>query len=301
MNRVRPAAHRRGFTLIEAGALVVLTAAGAAMGLSAQPLERARNSARQIKDSTQIRALLQANLIFAQQNNERFPMPGEIDRNDTTVKATAAEKNTTANIFSMHLWNGMISPEVCVSPAENNPNIAVANSYEFTNPTGAVKPAEALWDPKFSADFTGGKTGHVSYAHQMLFGERLKGAWMNTFSSTTPVYSTRGPEMTAVRTEGDLAWPTYAKAKSNTFSFFLPHGSWSGNVGFADAHVEFIPEYLAPGRVVETAATYPTAEGVKKPDMAFFDEPDDPTSVNNFLSIFVKAGAKREDFKAIWD
>ena len=42
----------------------------------------------------------------------------------------------------------------------------------YDAPKAAVNPANALWDPAFNADFTGGKTGNDSYAHVQPAGAR---------------------------------------------------------------------------------------------------------------------------------
>lgn len=290
---------RPAFTLIEVAALSVVGAVGLAMS---QPnLSAARSSARQIKDATQIRGIGMSLTMWAQHNRDEYVRPSKVDRDDATARGPAATKDTTAAVFSILIWNGFISPELCVSPVENNPNIKVDEDYQLSNPKGAPKPAEALWDPAFSADFTGGNTGNVSYAHQMIYGERLK-EWANTFNAIKPVLANRGPEVTAAEyMPGDLVKPTLASPNSNTFTFFKDKGAWSGHVLFNDCHVEFIAKLITPGQPIATAATYVSGEGKKHPDIAFFDEPDDPVSANNYFSLFITAGAARGDFKAIWD
>lgn len=300
MNTAHTAVRSRpAFTLVEAAALSIVAAAGLAMSQPAT--SRARDSARQIKDATQIRGIGMALAIWAQQNRDEYIRPSRVDRDDTTVMGPAATKDTTAAVFSIMIWNGFISPELCVSPVENNPSIRVCDRYQNAHPRGAPKPAEAMWDPAFSADFTGGNTGNVSYAHQMLFGERLK-EWSATFNAMKPVLANRGPQVSSAEyLPDDLVKPTLATTDSNTFKFFREKGAWSGNVLFNDAHVEFVAKLITPGQPIATAARYEGANKTPKPDIAFFDEPDDPVSANNYFSLFITAGAARGDFKAIWD
>ncbi|MBL8990828.1 MAG: hypothetical protein JNJ48_04520 [Phycisphaerae bacterium] len=250
-------------------------------------------------------------MIWAQMNREVYVLPSQVDKADATVADKGRAKDTTANILSILAWNGSISPELCVSPLENNPKIKAHGGYAYTDPASAVKPAEALWDPSFNADFTGDKSAHNSYAHLQPSGE-LNGAkpmessgrvarWGNTFVASDPIVSTRGAKITSVRLDGEDAWPVFDNEKSNAFSFYRPGGAWSGNVAFNDGRVEFLERYLAPGAAVKTAARYKTKEGAARPDMAFFDEPDDANGSNNFLGIFTKAGVKPSEFASIWD
>jgi hypothetical protein len=301
----------RGFAIADALALVAVSGVLAALGLatSGQPgsLTGARQSARQLKDSTHIRQLMQSMITWSINNKDQYPLPSVLDRRDKTVKAAAVSKNHTANIMSIMIWNGSISPELTISPLENNKNIEADADYALASPKAAAVPADALWDPAFSADFTAkAAKGNVSYAHLQYAGGR-KSRWANTFNSDEAVISNRGPEITAVTVHDEFtATPSYADANSNTFKFYTPAGAWSGNVGFNDAHVEFVKDHFRPGAKVTTGAFYlvkdkDTGKNKKLPDMSFFDEPDDAASTNNFLGIFTTAGEKPAEYKAIWD
>ena len=308
MNVQKPTGQR-GFALVDAIAVIGVAGilAGAIATTKPGPLASARQSARQLKDSTQLRAILQSCVIWATNNKDLYPLPSVLDVQNLTVKDVGKAKDHTANIFSILIWNGSIAPELTISPLENNKRIAVFEKYQFSMPTAAVEPKVALWDPAFSADFTGKDSkGNVSYAHLQPSGGRLA-RWINSFNAEEAILSSRGPEITAVKVHNEIsATPTYANADSNTFKFFTPSGTWSGNVAFNDSHVDFIKDHFKPGAKVETDAFYTvkdkdTGKDKKLPDMSFFDEPDDAASVNNFLGIFTKAGAKPADFKSIWD
>lgn len=309
--------NARGFTLVEAAALCLVGAGVLAGGIASQPndeaaLARARQSARQLKDATQIRAIVQAMMIWSQMNKDVYPLPSMIDKQDSTVADKGRAKDTTANILSILAWNGSISPELCISPLENNARIKACDGFEFTNPKTAVRPVNALWDPAFNCDFTGAKPGNNSYAHLQPSGVINAGdwtkttgrvqRWSSTFNAAEPIVSTRGPEVASVQYGEELkVTPKYANEKSNTFSFYKPAGSWSGNVAFNDNHVEFLDKYLTPGQTFKAGASFKIGEDKTRADIAFFDEPDDPKGVNNFLGIFIKAGEKPSEFKAIWD
>ncbi|MFT3683342.1 MAG: prepilin-type N-terminal cleavage/methylation domain-containing protein [Phycisphaerales bacterium] len=196
--------NTRGFTLVELAA--VMTVGAGAVGFGAAALHGPRDTARQIKDATQERNMLQACVIFAQGNKDVYPLPSLLDVNNMTVKDQGRAKDTTANIFSILIYNASISPELVYSPVENNAKIKIHKSYELTNPKTAVRPADALWDPAFSADFTSEKGGNFSYAHLQPSASksgkagqagRLK-RWSNTFNGDEALISNRGPEITSV-------------------------------------------------------------------------------------------------------
>ncbi len=263
-------------------------------------LGKARASARQLKDATQVRGIQQSFIIWANQNQGQYPLPSKVDKAGETVAGDAAAKDTTANIFSMLVYNGYVSPEICISPAEANPNIKVCDNYEFDQPKTAVKPAMALWDPAFSADFANGKTGNVSYGHIQPFGGRTK-LWADTFNAAEPVIGNRGPQIQSVtrNPQGSLV----LKSQIPDSITYLIHGdreSWQGNLAYNDGHVAF--ETTLVGDIDNGWPAYVNKEDKRTPDVFFFDEQDaKEPSTNIYIGIFTKSGKALEDWTAIWD
>ncbi len=297
---------RRAFTLVDIAALCATGACLlclAATVLGQQP-EAPRTVTKQLKDATQVRGLHQALIVFAQNNSDAYPLPSKFDTNDNTVADRGSLKDTTANIYSMLVFMGMISTELLVSPVEKNSSITVYDQYEFDTPKKSVRPAMALWDPAFGVDFSEGHKGHASYAHLQPSAGRAP-RWKSTSKSSAPVISMRGPEISGVVHNDDgSVTPTFANPKSNTFAMYDEDASWSGNVAGADNAVIFSKHTLAVGKSIMSdpkARQYTDAEGKSWPDLWNFDEPDDPSAANDFLGIFVRAGTKAAEFKAIWD
>lgn len=295
---------RRGLTMFET--IAVIVAVVFILFIAANVLISSaisRQSAAQLKDSTQVRELHRAMVMWAQHNADEYPLPSRVDHENATVAEEGRAKDTTANIMSVMVHNGLITPEVLVSPAEVNRSIRVYRDYEFHRPRRAVRPGYALWDPGLSADFTAQGGGHTSYAHAIPDEARL-GRWRNTFSPTEPVVGMRGPEITGVtrRSDGTVV-PTFANPESNTFRMHRAKDRWMGNMAFNDNHVEYLTKLHLEtySRGGHEPVTYTNTGGKDVVDFLFYDEPDDATGLNMYLGIFIRAGERREEFRGIWD
>ncbi|MCC6678003.1 MAG: hypothetical protein IT436_12740 [Phycisphaerales bacterium] len=310
----RPSA-RPAFTLTElaitiAASAGLLTVVSMMLGAGAQPdADTIRAQSIQLKDATQIRGIHQGIIIFAQNNQDVYPLPSRFDKQDMTVAVKGAAKDTSANIMSMLVFAGFIPTDLLISPAESSANIRIYQNYEFNNPAKAQVPAQALWDPAFSVDFTDGQTGYLSYAHQIPATERLA-RWASTFSATEPIIGNRGPEVAAVRDAGVTiprdSVPICATKKSMTFRIHGGPDTWEGNIAYNDNHVNFETS-LTPADVQYTTLTFNPADGnnqwvqARARDVIFFDEPDALKRENAYLGIFTHAGESTKNFRAIWD
>jgi prepilin-type processing-associated H-X9-DG protein len=318
------AKRRAAFTLVELMAVTSVAAVGACMmaasmqpegaspaaegdgGKTPEQISADRAAARQLKDATQIRGIQQSLIIWAHNNADKFPLPSDLDKTDDTVSLNGRAKDTTANILSLLIYNGMLPPEMLVSPAEANASIQKDERYEYTNPRSAIRPATALWDPGFKTDFTKGGTGNTSYAHLQPSDGRL-GRWTSTFGSKDPAVSNRAPEITKVERKGsdEAGWNCEATVANKDTLTYLIHGardSWEGNIGYGDGHVDFVTRLAPEGKLEDSYwGTYTMREGGKALDTYFFDEEDDKDGSNAFLGIFTTAGKSPKDFHAIWD
>lgn len=263
-------------------------------------LGKARQSARQIMCGTQVRNVVQAMVIHSQAHKDSYPLPSILDANNQTIASGGREKDTTNNILSVLIYNSSISPELLYSRSETNSNIRIFDGYQHASPKAAANPGKALWDPALRCDFTTGQ-GHSSYAMLMPSGDTAapeddKAArgrlpmWSNTFNTDEAVFGNRGAMVTGKDGAGN---PVYDK-KSNTLAIHGGRSTWEGNIGYNDTHVNF-ETTMNPQQLV-----YSTAGG-KRPDILFFDEPDDTSGVNLYLGIWVKAGTKPSEFKGIHD
>ncbi len=261
--------QNRAFTLIEL--LVVIAIIALLIGILLPAIGKAKKTANQLKDSTQVRSIVQALVVFAGNNKDQYPLPSRIDKNDKTIVtpggSSAIVKDKTQHIISVLIQQGVIETEICLSPVEVG-NFEQYKDYEADRPAGAVgstdaEKAQALWDPNFRANAldakynngtasgagTASDPGGFSYAHIPPFLLR-RAQWQNTFSAVEPVISTRGAvfRLDGAGTTG--TWQLFTDTgnsngktplgtSSVTLSMFGSRSEWSGNIGFNDSHVEF--------------------------------------------------------------
>lgn len=245
--------NRKGFTLIEL--LVVIAIIALLIGILLPALGKARQSARQLKDQTQVRGILQGMVVWAQNNGDNYPLPSVVDKANQTIASTpttVVEKDITRNIFSLMIFNGFVPVEMFVSPAESNGGVNIMTGYQTDRPSGTAVVDKGLWDPKYRGAATDALiagepatnvgTSNNSYAHSPTVGKR-RAKWGNTFNSTEAVLANRGPFYTPNGSGNSLTWELPNGSPFGTGSnTLLIHGSrtkWEGQVGYNDNHVDF--------------------------------------------------------------
>lgn len=284
---VRKDARKGGFTLIEL--LVVVSIIGLLIGILLPALSQARKAAAQVKDAAQLRELQRGLVTFSANNRDRFPIPSLLDKlNYTETGGGTAGTVTTSGqltnkqqqydrtgaILSVLVYNGFITPEQLINPAEADGNIRADKDFQYQTVSQAQDPRQALWDPGFVGAFsnrdryipptnTGSQTGpntpdnptagqvsigNNSYGLQPLWGARTSSRyWSNTTDANTPIIANRGPKYTEPANLLTNANAQYVLSQSPPGSgvgsaTLLIHGgkkTWEGNIVWNDNHVSF--------------------------------------------------------------
>lgn len=300
--------RRRGITLVEVLIVMAVVVIGLVV-LGWFVASTARTTARKQYDSTMVRSIHYSLVLFGQSNGGVYPLPSEYDKNNTTiVTLTPEDKNTTANILSILMYNSFFSAEVLVSPAERNPRIQAFAGYAFSNPPSATNPQQAMWDPAFSVDFING-IGGTSYAHMIPAGREggMHARWSSTSRPNEAIIATRGPAVSGITRQGPKIVGADFDTDSNTLNFFGGSRAWRGNVAYNDNHVSFEESIMPASGAIKQRQP----PGEVWDDVLFYDEylpadnpaegSDHPHFTNAFLGIFTKAGPTMADFEAIWD
>ncbi len=276
---MRNQTSKKGFTLIEL--LVVISIIALLIGILLPALGRARKNAQVLKDSTQLRQIHSGLAVWSTNNRDRYPIPSSVDRdgytegmeiNDPSQSDTLFwEKNRSAAMFSILIYNQNIVPEICVSPSEPNGQIVIDDDYRYTFADGSDmwpnNPDRALWDPyfrsvparmgqpragsqKYRSGEAGVSTGNSSYAHTALIFARGRGGdWSNGFAANRAIMCDRGPLFSTqagqagnnfLTTPQNNIWELAMGIEgvtSDTLRFAGNTKSWAGNVCYNDGHV----------------------------------------------------------------
>lgn len=229
--------RNRGFTLIEL--LVVMAIIALLVGLLLPALNKARQSARLVKDSTQIQQVHKAWVTYSTEDKGTMPTPGLIRRlpNGTGQIIPGRgeediEANNTANLHSAMIMQNYYDPQLLIGPTEISGAVTQFENYNYE--LYSVSDA-VYWDPGFLADLdidNGIGVCHTSYSSMPIAGARKKTQWTDSFDSNFPILGNRG-----------VPDPDYAVDDSITFQLHGGRKQWVGAICYADNHINVEKSY----------------------------------------------------------
>jgi len=230
--------HRKGFTLVEL--LVVMGIIALLLGLLLPALNKARKTARRVKDQSQIQQMHKGFLVGARDFDGMLPSPGHARRSQWNGQWVPGRgevdlvANDHANLHALACMRNYFSPVILVSPTETNAHVAVSTDMNFD----VYDPTEGIyWDnhycvpgvSHFEADLSG--RCNTSYAFHVLDGQRFQREHQETLNSQYAIGGTRGPL-------GGQLGDVYKNSK--TLGLLGPVDEWNGNIVHNDNHVDFV-------------------------------------------------------------
>ena len=204
--------NRKAFTLIEL--LVVISIIALLIGILLPALGAARRTARQMQNSTQVRGIHSALVLFSQGNNTYYPGSTTKGQNKTAVVSGETDPMSVQFRFATLLNDNYFTAEYMVSPSETKAT-AVGGETGLTTTDNGVDT-------------------EVTYSYAMLrispVQTDAREEWRDTSNSEAVMLCDRAKNNDG--TLGDAWKSVHTNPATGTTE-------WRGSVGWKDNHVTF--------------------------------------------------------------
>lgn len=291
---MRKLQSENGFTIIEL--LVVIAIIVVLMSFLIPSLGNAIRTARSTEDMNQAKNIHGAMILFSTSNEGELPRPSVlVGKNNDDVLHDSTD--TTANLMSMMIGRDYFKTNQVISPVEINPSISDMNELDMVYDYASIDGQTVYWDDQFIGDISSATPiapANNSYAHQALWGERLRLKWNSAAGISDVIISNRGPEDGKFGDEFDTS--------SNTLKFHGNEQTWTGVIVTGDGSSRLVDSVFPEGICYQ-----PLDGNSLGNDNLFFPEwwdvvdGDGEPSGDNWLVICTEADEETQTINVVWD
>jgi prepilin-type N-terminal cleavage/methylation domain-containing protein len=218
--------QRRGFTLIEL--LVVISIIALLIGILLPALSAARDTARRMKNNSNVRSTLQAMTIFANDHDHEYPNVNIPDADSYPESRTFDAASPNARALPL-VFGDYVAPDILVNPAD--PQGAPADSEHIQNAQedarGGTEWVGNLDDPDEDR-----KRFENNLSYAMLFLNPERGP--APYSHPHPEWQDKTAASAAL-----IADRTLDGVEDPGAGSVWDRNKWQGSVGWGDVHVDY--------------------------------------------------------------
>lgn len=226
---------RHAFTLVEL--LVVIAIIALLLSILLPAINHARELANRVHCGANQRGIVTAFMIYAQSNDDRYPVAGEQttgdavgfvfdDRSRTNVRPSDLANNVTASLW-LPVREGTVSASQYVCKSSDN----VKDEMKVSGLAGATAPLRRVYD---FAD-----SDNLSYSPINMYHQTAGRSWSTQASSTRPLIADNNNNDADAGRHTHEADEDVASSVIEAEENSLNHRGDGQNIAFADGSVKF--------------------------------------------------------------